>query len=83
MAGRGTRTKAREMEDLGFQCSLSELLEESPKTVVQLSKFFGEPGEDVKKWLRSFEQLRVREMFYLLFYENELLNFMMNERQRS
>ena len=54
MAGRRAGTKAREMEDFG--CSISEPREESPKTVVQPSKFFGEPGEDVEKWLRSFER---------------------------
>ena len=54
MAGRRARTKAREMEDFG--CPISEPHEESPKIVVQPSKFFGEPGEDVEKWLRNFER---------------------------
>ena len=75
MAGKRARIKAREVEDLGFQCSSSESYEERPKTVVQPSKFFGEPGEDVEKWLKSFERISrqtvgllcVREMYYLLF----------------
>ena len=31
--------------------------EEQPKTVVQPSKFFGEPGDDIEKWLKSFERI--------------------------
>ena len=31
--------------------------DDQPKTVVQPSKFFGEPGEDIKKWLKSFERV--------------------------
>ena len=32
-------------------------IDEQPKTVVHPSKFFGKPGEDVEKWLKSFERV--------------------------
>lgn len=31
--------------------------EEHPKTVVQPTKFFGEPGDDIEKWLKSFDRI--------------------------
>ena len=31
--------------------------EEQPKTVVHPNKFYGEPGEDIEKWLRSFDRV--------------------------
>ena len=56
MTGKGARAKAR-MDALSFQCSSSESREETSKTVVQPNKFFGEPGEDIEKWLKSFERV--------------------------
>ena len=56
MTWKGARAKAR-MDALSFQCLSSESREETSKTVVQPNKFFGEPGEDIEKWLKSFEQV--------------------------
>ena len=30
---------------------------EQPKTVIHPFKFFGEPGDDVEKWLKSLERI--------------------------
>ena len=32
-------------------------IDDEPKAVVHPSKLFGEPGEDVGKWLRGFERV--------------------------
>ena len=49
MARRKARIKASLMEDICFQCYLSEARERSSNTVVQPNELFGEPGEDVEK----------------------------------
>ncbi len=51
--GKGSKSRSRDIE-------IEEprtLMEDKPKTVIQPSKFFGEPGEDVEKWLKSFERV--------------------------
>ena len=57
MPGKGARAKTRGMDDFSLQFSPREPREESSKTVVQPNKFFGEPGEDIEKWLKSFERV--------------------------
>ena len=43
--------------ELEIIASSPQLKEDQPKTVVHPNKFFGEPGEDVEKWLRSFDRV--------------------------
>ena len=52
----GKGRKARDTE-LSFVTPPLRVMEESPKTVVHPTKFFGEPGEDVEKWLKSFYRI--------------------------
>ena len=52
----GKGRKARDTE-LSFVTPPLRVMEESPKTVVHPTKFFGEPGEDVEKWLKSFDRI--------------------------
>ena len=52
----GKGRKARDTE-LSFVSPPLRVMEESPKTVVHPTKFFGEPGEDVEKWLKSFDRI--------------------------
>ena len=51
--------KGRRAKDIDLTPVTPSLLnmEEPPKTVVHPSKFFGEPGEDVEKWLKDFERI--------------------------
>ena len=56
--GARTRQKAYDNEDLEeFLTPRRRVVEEQPKTVVQPSKFFGEPGEDIEKWLKGFKRI--------------------------
>eukprot|EP00794_Sanderia_malayensis_P013535 gene13535-biopygen10802 len=57
MMGKGARASALATEELVTVHNGREPREETARTVVQLSKFFGEPGEDVEKWLKSFERV--------------------------
>ena len=57
MPGKGARTKTRGMDDFSLQFSSREPREECSKTVVQPNKFFGEPGEDIEKWLKIVERV--------------------------
>ena len=52
----GKRQKTRDTE-VSFVTPPVRGMEESPKTVVHPTKLFGEPGEDVEKWLTSFERI--------------------------
>ncbi len=58
---RGTRARTYDLElptTTTFTTSTSiTAQDDQPKTVVQPSKFFGEPGEDIEKWLKSFERV--------------------------
>eukprot|EP00794_Sanderia_malayensis_P005889 gene5889-biopygen4891 len=56
---RANRSRERDVEDDEFR-TLShtfKTVEDQPKTVIQPSKFFGERGDDVEKWLKSFERI--------------------------
>ena len=61
--GKGTRsTRAARSYDIQessspFVLLLRALPEEQPKTVVQPTKFFGEPGDDIGKRFKSFHQI--------------------------
>ena len=60
--GKGTRstrsTRSFDIEELSSSyVLLPRAPEEQPKTVVQPTKFFGEPGDDIEKWLKSFDRI--------------------------
>lgn len=54
---RATRAKAYSFEEDAIFTSPRLLEKEESKTEVQPKKFFGEPGEGVEKWLKSFDRL--------------------------
>ena len=55
---RATKSKNYDFEEVSI---LSQPMpapqKDESKTVVQPNKFFGEPGEDIEKWLKSFERI--------------------------
>ncbi len=64
--GKGTRSRvARDEEPMSFDLESrrddsrhdDSRRDDSTKTVVQPTKFFGEPGEDIEKWLKSFDRI--------------------------
>ena len=61
MTGRGARARARaaELEELDASMLSRETKEreESTRNIVQPCKFYGEPGDDVEKWLKSFDRI--------------------------
>ena len=55
---RAARAQAYCMEDeFNFISSNATLAKDESKTVVQPIKLFGEPGEDVEKWFKSFDRV--------------------------
>ena len=55
---RAARAQAYCMEgDFNILPSNATLERDESKTVVHPTKFFGEPGDDVEKWLKSFERV--------------------------
>jgi len=55
---RAARAQAYRMEDeFNIISSNATLDRDESKTVVQPIKFFGEPGEDIEKWLKSFDRV--------------------------
>ena len=54
---RSTRAKTYDLELPSTTTFTATNQDDQQKTVVQPSKFFGEPGEDIEKWLKSFERV--------------------------
>ena len=55
---RAARAQAYCMEnEFNVISSNATLDRDESKTVVQPIKFFGEPGEDIEKWLKSFDRV--------------------------
>ena len=55
--GKGAKSRSRDVELEEPRTPIFRAMEDKPKTVIRPSKFFGEPGEDVEKWLKSFERV--------------------------
>ena len=54
---RSTRAKTYDLELPSTNTFTATNQDDQQKTVVQPSKFFEEPGEDIEKWLKSFERV--------------------------
>ena len=51
--------KGRKSKDIDLEPATPTFsrMEDVPKSVIHPTKFFGEPGEDVEKWLKSFDRI--------------------------